>query len=70
MNFIVASLFSIIFMNNNPAPAGYGVGDAVANFTLKNVDGKNVSLDDYKSKEGVIVVFTCNHCPYAKAYED
>ena len=28
-----------------------------------------MSLNDYASREGVIVVFTCNHCPYAKAYE-
>lgn len=48
---------------------GYGVGDLVENFTLKNVDGKLVSLEDYKNSKGVIVVFTCNHCPYAKAYE-
>jgi len=48
---------------------GYSVGSEVADFTLINVDDKNVSLSDYKDKEGVIVVFTCNHCPYAKAYE-
>lgn len=29
-----------------------------------------VSLSDYKSAKGFIVVFTCNHCPYAKKYED
>ncbi len=60
-------------LNNHPAPmpapVGYAVGDVVNNFTLMNVDGKNVSLTDYKDEEGVIIVFTCNHCPYAKAYE-
>ena len=29
-----------------------------------------VSLNDYSSEKGVIVVFTCNHCPYAVLYED
>lgn len=48
---------------------GYGIGDLVEDFTLKNVDGKMVSLHDYKNSRGVIVIFTCNHCPYAKAYE-
>ncbi|GAB2768745.1 thioredoxin family protein [Rhabdobacter roseus] len=52
------------------APAGYQVGEAVANFRLKNVNGSMVSLSDYSSKKGVMVVFTCNHCPFAKAYED
>src|SRR6476620_5496600 len=49
--------------------AGYKVGDKAADFKLKNVDGTMVSLADYKDAKGFIVVFTCNHCPYAKAYE-
>lgn len=48
---------------------GYKVGEKVADFKLKNVDGKMVSLADYKDAKGVIVVFTCNHCPFAKKYE-
>lgn len=48
---------------------GYKVGDVATDFKLKNVDGKTVSLANYKSAKGYIVVFTCNHCPYAKAYE-
>lgn len=50
--------------------SGYQVGDEAADFKLKNVDGKMVSLSDFKSAKGFIVVFTCNHCPYAKKYED
>jgi peroxiredoxin len=49
---------------------GYQVGDAVSNFRLKNTDGNMVSLSDFTSSKGVIVVFTSNHCPFAKAYED
>ncbi|MFL9834090.1 thioredoxin family protein [Chryseobacterium terrae] len=49
---------------------GYEVGDAAADFKLKNIDGKMVSLSDYKKAKGFIVIFTCNHCPYAKKYED
>ena len=49
---------------------GYKIGAQVTNFTMKNVDGKMVSLSDYKDKKGVIVVFTCNHCPFAKKYQD
>ncbi|MXN89973.1 redoxin domain-containing protein [Flavobacterium sp. Sd200] len=52
------------------APAGYKVGDIATDFSLKNVDGKMVSLKDVKASKGYIVVFTCNHCPYAQAYED
>ncbi len=50
---------------------GYNVGDVAENFELKNVDGETVSLFSYKdATKGVIVIFTCNHCPYAIAYED
>ncbi len=49
---------------------GYKIGDKVANFTLKNIDGKMVSLSDYNNASGVVVIFTCNHCPYSKMYED
>jgi peroxiredoxin len=52
-----------------PAAEGYKVGDTATDFKLKNVNGKTVSLANYKAAKGYIVVFTCNHCPYAKAYE-
>jgi glutathione peroxidase-family protein len=37
---------------------------------LKNVDGKTISLADYKSSKGVIVIFDCNTCPYSRAYNE
>ncbi|NQV27410.1 MAG: thioredoxin family protein [Rhodopirellula sp.] len=36
---------------------------------LRGVDGKTHSLDDLKKAKAVVVVFTCNHCPVAQAYE-
>lgn len=54
----------------NISAKGYEVGDEAADFKLKNIDGKMVSLSDFKSAKGFIVIFTCNHCPYAKKYED
>ena len=53
-----------------PPTEGYKVGDTVADFKLKNVDGKKLALADIKDVKGYIVVFTCNSCPYAVAYED
>ena len=49
---------------------GYKVGDIATDFNLENIDGTMVSLADYKSAKGFIVIFTCNTCPYAVAYED
>ena len=53
-----------------PAHSGYHIGDKAADFKLKNVDGKFVSLSDFSEAKGYIVVFTCNHCPFAVKYED
>lgn len=49
---------------------GLNVGDTAPDFKLKNVDGKMVSLANYKKAKGFIVTFTCNTCPYANMYED
>jgi peroxiredoxin len=51
------------------AQSGYQVGDVASDFNLKNVDGKNISLANYKDAKGYIVVFTCNTCPVAQAYQ-
>ena len=40
----------------------------IVDFKLKIVDGNFVSLSDYPYAKGFIIVFTCNHCPFAKLY--
>ncbi len=50
------------------------LGEKAPYFSLKGTDGKIHNLSDYvakdhTSKKGLVVVFTCNHCPYAQAYE-
>jgi peroxiredoxin len=64
-------LFALILLSSafTLSINGYKVGDSAEDFKLKNVDGKEVSLAGYKDAKGFIVVFTCNHCPFAKAYE-
>ncbi|MBI4360173.1 thioredoxin family protein [Candidatus Micrarchaeota archaeon] len=44
-------------------------GEKAPGFDLPGVDGKNVRLSDFAGNV-VAVIFTCNHCPYAKAYQD
>lgn len=62
---------AVLFVHaTDSAEGGYEVGDFASDFALPNVDGKTVSLADYASAKGFIVVFTCNTCPYAKLYED
>jgi glutathione peroxidase-family protein len=65
----VLAVIAILFTNAADSTEGYKVGDLASDFELTNVDGKKVTLADYTSAKGFIIVFTCNTCPYAKAYE-
>ena len=46
------------------------IGQRAPEFCLPGVDGKDHALSQYKDKKVVVVMFTCNHCPYVQAYED
>ncbi len=63
---IVLSLVTVSAL----ASGGYKVGDKVQDFELKNIDGNKISLKDMEENQGVIMIFTCNHCPYSVAYEE
>ena len=65
--FIIA-IASTFFTNR--FSSGYTVGDIVNDFEAKNVDGKIVGLRHFPDAEGYVIVFTCNSCPVAQAYED
>ena len=45
------------------------IGEQAPDFRLPATDGKYYSLDDFNDKEALVVIFTCNHCPTAQAYE-
>jgi peroxiredoxin len=53
---------------DNAAPA-LELGDIAPDFDLPGTDGKNYSLLDFDQAKILVVVFTCNHCPTAQAYE-
>lgn len=65
---LILGLFVLAFIGVNAQ--GYQVGDEASDFKLQNIDGKQVALADFKDAKGFVVIFTCNHCPYAIAYED
>ena len=46
------------------------IGDKAIPFDLPGVDDKNHALSDYDDKPIVAVIFSCNHCPYVRAWED
>lgn len=49
---------------------GVEVGNGAPAFSGTGVDDKDYSLADFKDAKAIVLAFTCNHCPVAKAYED
>ncbi|MEZ4875094.1 MAG: thioredoxin family protein [Flavobacteriaceae bacterium] len=68
--FVTTIIGFVVFSSFYGLSNGYAIGDEVADFSLKNVDGKMVSLSDFQNAKGFILIFTCNTCPYAVANED
>lgn len=46
------------------------IGSKAPDFTLPGVDGKKHKLSEYDKAKVLVIVFTCNHCPTAQAYEE
>jgi len=67
IGFLIVLLATPLFETNEIT--GYDIGDYAEDFSLKNVDGKMVTMADYKGASGFIISFTCNTCPYSVMYE-
>ncbi len=46
------------------------LGTTAPQFSLTNIDGTDISLDNFKDVKGLVVMFICNHCPYVKHLAD
>ncbi len=69
---LLMTLSSCVFAQKSSNPDGFvklNIGDAIPSFDLPGVDLKNHDLGDYADAKVMMVVFTCNHCPTAQAYE-
>jgi peroxiredoxin len=67
-----AMILSFAAAVSEAAPEGFTelkIGDAAPDFDLPGVDGKNRKLRDFADAKLLLVIFTCNHCPTAQAYE-
>ena len=42
-------------------------GKKAENFKLLSINNQLISLDEFKGKNGTLIMFICNHCPYVKA---
>lgn len=48
---------------------GDSLPESVANVKMKGVDGKEVTLKELMGAKGLLVIFSCNHCPWVKAWQ-
>ncbi len=60
---------SVAFAQEKPINS-LNIADPAPDFNLPGTDGKNYSLASFDSYKYLAVIFTCNHCPTAQAYED
>jgi thiol-disulfide isomerase/thioredoxin len=51
-------------------PKTLAIGSAAPDFSLKGIDNKTYSLTSFSKSKILVIIFTCNHCPTAQAYED
>jgi thiol-disulfide isomerase/thioredoxin len=74
MKFTILSLLLVFFAyidsKAEEDPKTLTIGAKAPNFNLKGIDNKMYNLESFKASKFLVVVFTCNHCPTAQAYED
>jgi peroxiredoxin len=56
-------------VNMSVSPTELKIGTKAHNFNLKGVDGKFYSLESFKDKKVLCIIFMCNHCPYVVAVQ-
>ena len=69
--FVMFVLCTMLVVGGSVLAAGLKLGDAapMSATKMKNADGREMSIDDVKEPNGTLVIFSCNHCPFVKAWE-
>lgn len=72
MKNLILFLMTFLFFHVTKAnePKTLDIGANAPDFSLKGVDGKIYSLKSFDKAQVLVIIFTCNHCPTAQAYED
>ena len=70
--FLLILFFTIsgISQTTHPEPKSLEIGSKAPDFNLTGVDGKMYSLKNFEKAPVLVIIFSCNHCPTAQAYED
>jgi thioredoxin-related protein len=69
LSLLIASFAIYSFVNSPPEELALNAAIPQADLKMKDVSGKSVSLNDIKTAKGLLVIFSCNTCPYVKLSE-
>ena len=70
-NFLIfLAVFFLLSFKSGDEHKTLEIGAPAPNFNLKGVDGKMYNLASFAKSKVLVIIFTCNHCPTAQAYED
>jgi peroxiredoxin len=61
---------TVIAQTTHPEPKTLEIGAKAPDFNLLGVDGKMYNLNSFNNSPVLVIIFSCNHCPTAQAYED
>jgi peroxiredoxin len=67
---VVMFLMAGVVWSAGYMPKTLEIGATAPDFKLPGVDGRNYTLTDFKDSDVLVLIFTCNHCPTARAYEE
>ena len=67
--FFLVLWIEVSYSQEHKEPSTLAIGSAAPDFRLRGVDGKFYSLKDFSKAEVLVIIFSCNHCPTAQAYE-
>ncbi len=67
---ILLCTVKVISQSTHPEPKTLEIGSQAPDFNLLGVDGKLYSLKSFEKSAALVIIFSCNHCPTAQAYED
>lgn len=70
LTFLFLCRFSVALANPADEHPTLAIGASAPAFNLSGVDGKTYNLASFANSKILVIVFTCNHCPTAQAYED
>lgn len=64
------SWFPVFSQETHLEPETLKIGSKAPDFNLPGIDGNNYSLNSFDKARVLVIIFSCNHCPTAQAYED